>query len=72
MARTLRRSGRRTLIQRSRDVRSSEDKAKWHNVTGAGRSRVKREFFDVSASDLAEIAAVLETRLGDNLQRGSA
>lgn len=71
MARTLRRSGRRTLIQRSRAI-SPQQKAIYHNVVGAGSSRVKREFFDVSVSDLAEIAAVLETRIGDNLQRGSA
>ena len=71
MARTLRRSGRRTLIQRSRAI-SPQQKAIWHNVAGAGQSKVKREFFDVSANDLVEIVAVLETRVGDNLQRGSA
>jgi hypothetical protein len=71
MARTLRRSGRRTLIQKSRSI-SPQQKAIWHTVAGAGKSKVKRNFFDVSASDLVEIAAFLETRVGDNLQRGSA
>jgi gentisate 1,2-dioxygenase len=71
MARTLRRSGRRTLIQSSR-AKSPQEKAIFHTVAGAGQSKVKRNFFDVSASDLVEIASFLETRLGDNLQRGSA
>lgn len=61
---------RRTLIQRSRAV-SPQEKAAYHTVTGAGRSRVKREFFDVGREDTQAIVNVLQTRLERNLQRGS-
>jgi hypothetical protein len=44
----------KTRIQRSRDKRPSE-KAYFHNVSGAGKSRVKREFFGLSPSEEAEI-----------------
>lgn len=40
----------RTFIQRSREV-SPEEKAIFHNVTGAGRSHVKRPFMDLNADD---------------------
>jgi len=43
-----------TLIQRSRSKRPSE-KATYHQVLGAGRSRVKRPFFGLSDSDKAAI-----------------
>ena len=49
-----------TFIQRSRAV-SSEQKAIYHNVLGAGRSGVIREFFGVSPQD--------ETALGEGLER---
>ncbi len=39
-----------TFIQRSRSVGAAE-KAFFHNVSGAGRSRVKREFFALSDDD---------------------
>ncbi len=39
-----------TFIQRSRSI-SGADKAFWHNETGAGKNRTKREFFDVSDQD---------------------
>jgi hypothetical protein len=42
--------GGRTFIQRSRAV-GAADKAAYHNLTGAGRSRVKREFFALSEDD---------------------
>lgn len=72
MARSLRRSGRRSssLIQRSRAL-SPQQKAMFHNVAGAGRSRVKREFFDVSDQDATDLVAFLETRLDANLQGGT-
>jgi hypothetical protein len=41
---------RRTLIQQSRAVPSIK-KARWHEIDGAGRSRVKREFFGLNAED---------------------
>jgi hypothetical protein len=59
MAKRPKRSGP-TFIQRSRSV-ASEQKAIYHNVLGAGRSGVIREFFGVSAAD--------ETRLGTSLEQ---
>jgi hypothetical protein len=59
-----------TLIQRSRSV-SPQVKAMYHNVIGAGRSRVKREFFDLGSEDAEAITALLETRMDENLSRGS-
>jgi len=45
---------KRTLIQSARMV-SPAEKAAFHQVTGAGKSHVKREFFGLSASDEAQI-----------------
>jgi len=45
---------RQTLIQRSRRV-SPAEKATYHEVTGAGRSRVKRPFFGLDERDEAAI-----------------
>jgi hypothetical protein len=53
------RSDTRTFIQRSRDV-SSEQKAMWHNVTGAGKSHVVREFFGLSDDEQNAAKAALE------------
>ncbi len=39
-----------TFIQRSRGV-GAADKAAFHNILGAGRRRVKREFFGLSDED---------------------
>jgi hypothetical protein len=52
-----------TFIQRSRTV-SSEEKAIFHQVTGAGRSRVKREFFELNQAD--------EQLLGEKLEQAVA
>jgi hypothetical protein len=49
-----------TFIQRSRSA-SSEQKAIWHNVTGAGRSGVIREFFGLNQDDGTAIQNGLET-----------
>ena len=65
-----RRGGSGTLIQRSRAI-SPQQKAIWHNVSGAGRSKVKREFFALSAKDEDDIERMLETRVDVNLQRGA-
>jgi hypothetical protein len=43
-----------TFIQRSRSV-SSEQKAIYHNVTGAGKSGVKRQFFEIGDDDAKAI-----------------
>lgn len=39
-----------TFIQQSRAVPASE-KAAFHQITGAGKSHVKREFFGLSPAD---------------------
>lgn len=56
-----------TLIQRSREKRPSE-KAWFHQVSGAGKSRVKRPFFELSADDERaiedEVGIALTTNLG--------
>ena len=41
-----------TLVQRSREI-GGNPKAVWHHLTGAGRSRVKRPFFDLTDGDKA-------------------
>jgi hypothetical protein len=41
---------RQTLIQQSRGI-SSQQKAQWHEIDGAGRSHVKRPFFGLNAKD---------------------
>lgn len=48
-----------TFIGLSRQV-ASEQKAIWHNVTGAGKSQVIRRFFDVNEQDQAACAEALE------------
>lgn len=52
-------ANRGTFIQRSRAV-APEQKALYHQVLGAGKSRVKREFFGVSDADLVAVRARLE------------
>jgi len=39
-----------TFIQRSRSKAPSE-KAAYHQITGAGRAHVKREFFELTVAD---------------------
>jgi len=58
-----------TLIQRSRGVRPSE-KAAFHQITGAGKSHVKREFFGLSTADEDAIERELDVRLSVNLATG--
>jgi len=50
---------RPTFIGMSRQV-SSEQKAIWHNVTGAGKRGVVRRFFDVNEEDTQACAEGLE------------
>jgi len=60
-------SGRKmTMVQRSRKV-APADKAVFHNETGAGRSRVIREFFNLNDRDVEGIVALLERRLSQRL-----
>lgn len=51
-----------TFIQRSRSL-GAADKAFFHNTVGAGKSRVKREFFDLAESDMDQIQAVVDKHL---------
>jgi hypothetical protein len=69
MAKKPRASGN-TLIQRSRGM-SPQQKAVFHNVVGAGRSKVRREFFNLGPQDTEAIVSLLETRLDQNIQRGT-
>ncbi len=65
-ARRLRKGGP-TYIQRSRQV-SSEEKALFHNVLGAGRSHVIREFFGLSEADQTAAASLVERAILVGLQ----
>lgn len=56
-----------TFIQRSR-AESSEQKAIWHNVTGAGRSHVRREFFGLTEQEQESAKATLERAIAQRLQ----
>lgn len=47
-----------TFIQRSRSV-GAADKAFYHHEAGAGKSRVRRRFFDVNAAEQARVEAKL-------------
>lgn len=51
-----------TLIQRSRSI-GAADKAFFHNVTGAGRAGVKREFFGLNDQDEDRIVEALDRLL---------
>lgn len=60
-----------TFIGRSRQV-ASEQKAIWHNVTGAGRSHVIRRFFDVNQDDETAFATALEGLVESRLKKQGA
>lgn len=55
------------MIQRSRQT-SSEEKALYHQVLGAGRSRVKREFLGLTPTDEADITKRVEQHIGRQLK----
>lgn len=55
--------GKQTLIQRSRAV-GAEDKARWHDRDGAGKSRVKRPFLGLTDGESGQIKAAIEKYLG--------
>ena len=61
---------RQTLIQQSRR-KSPAEKAVYHHDAGAGKSRVKRPFFDVTEQQLDTLRAALSKRLFANLARGA-
>ena len=56
-----------TFVQRSRAV-GAADKANWHQIEGAGKSKVKRPFFDLSPAEEAELTAVVQTHLAQTLE----
>jgi hypothetical protein len=58
-----------TMIQRSRQ-KASEEKALYHQVLGAGRSRVKREFLGLTAEDETKISQRLAQHIGQQFQKG--
>ena len=58
--------GTQTLIQRSRAV-GAEDKARWHDRDGAGKSKVKRPFLGLTDEESGRIKAAIETYLGLSL-----
>lgn len=60
-----------TMIQRSR-AESSEQKAIWHNVAGAGKSRVRRRFFDLTQDDQDVIGKGLEKLVAQKLKAQGA
>lgn len=59
-----------TFIQRSRR-KSPAEKAAYHEITGAGRSRVKRPFFGLSDSDERAIVDRIDRGLQTQLDRTS-
>jgi phage gpG-like protein len=58
---------RGTRIQQSRAI-SPAEKASYHQVTGAGRSRVLRQFFGLSASDETAIVDRIDKALEQSLK----
>lgn len=59
-----------TFIQRSRSVPGA-DKALFHNVTGAGKSRVKRKFFGLSTEERALIVSRVQAHVSRQARGGS-
>jgi hypothetical protein len=60
-----------TFIQRSRRE-SSEQKAIWHQVTGAGRRGVLRQFFGLTSEEQATVKQVLEGQIAARLRKAGA
>src|SRR5262245_46911076 len=60
-----------TFIQRSRE-QSSEQKAIWHNETGAGRSHVLRKFFGLTQDEQTKVQGLLGAAIEQRLREISA
>ena len=56
-----------TMIQQSRR-KSPAEKAAYHQEAGAGKGRIKRRFFELSASDKAAIFSTLEAGVRKQLK----
>ncbi len=59
-----------TLVQRSRRV-SPQDKAVFHQVTGAGKARTKREFLGLTEPEIAALTKRLDTGIRRTADRPS-
>jgi hypothetical protein len=57
----------RTMIQRSRGV-SPQEKAVHHAVTGAGKARVVRNFFDLGPGDTDAILRLVQARVSERMR----
>lgn len=66
MAKKIARSA--TFIQRSRSKGSAE-KATYHDISGAGRSRVRRPFFSLTDEDETALTDLFLKRLEASLHR---
>lgn len=64
-------SGGGTFIQRSRAV-AGADKALFHNVTGAGKSKVKRQFFGLTSEERATIVDRLQRHISVVVRGGGS
>ena len=60
---------RQTLIQRSRAI-SPQQKAVYPAEVGAGKSRVKRDFFNLGPGDAEAVTRMLQSRITTRLRRG--
>lgn len=56
-----------TLIQRSRDV-AGADKALFHQITGAGKPRVKRKFFGLASEEKTTIRDRVQAHVSRQVQ----
>lgn len=66
-AKASRARGRKTLIQSSRE-KSSEEKAMYHQVLGAGSSKVIREFLSITNEDVRGINRLIATHIEGQLK----
>jgi hypothetical protein len=67
MAKRLR---RQTFIQRSRS-KGAEEKATYHQVTGAGKSRIRRRFFELSDADVDAIVKQVDRGIEEGLKKSA-
>jgi hypothetical protein len=61
---------KQTFIQRSRAL-GAEEKALYHQVAGAGKSHVRRRFFEMSESDMDLICQRVEQGIEQGLKQSA-
>lgn len=61
---------KQTFVQRSRGE-SPQQKAIYHAEVGAGKARVRRDFFQLGAADKDAVTRLLQSRITTRLQRGT-